>query len=298
MIPARHRPVAEPPRLDLVRALGLLAGLGCAARSLTTEGTVAQGAARTCIDAGGDTLVTLRAPGPVTLAFGETIGADPAPNVRRWRRRVVGPVNEAGESLIFGAPAPEHWSVARNYLLDLGTLGEALVTLRARGRVYMATRREPETGESWIAFALHPRQSPRETLAAVGLTGVWAPAAARLSELFGRHVTEHLRPWSIALPLGAKARARRLVRLGTTAWARVPEDRDKPARLARQIDALGGDGGLAEAAYGLIARHAGPGTVGAAAEFDVEDGRVTAALYTLRASARPPAARRETYGAA
>jgi hypothetical protein len=81
------------------------------------------------------------------------------------------------------------------------------------------------------------------------------------------------------------ARARGLVRLGTTAWARAPEDRDKPARLARQIDRLGGDGSLAEAAYGLVRRHAARGSVGAACEFDVEDGRVAAALYTLRANA-------------
>ena len=215
--------------------------------------------------------------------------------MRRWRRRAIGPAGPAGESLIFGAPAPEHWPVARDYLPGLGALGEALVTLRARGRVYMATRREPETGESWIAFALHPRQPPRETLAALGLTGVWTPAAARFAELFGRHVTEHLRPWSIALPLG---QGRRLVRLGTTAWARAPEDRDKPARLARQIDTLGGDGGLAEAAYGLVTRYAGPGAVGAAAEFDVEDGRVTGALYTLRASPRPRAARSTRSGEA
>ena len=182
--------------------------------------------------------------------------------------------------------------------LQLGAVGDALVTLRSRGRVYMATRREPETGESWIAFALHPRQSPRETLVAIGRTGVWTPVVACLSELLGRPATEHLRPWSIALPLGSSARARRLVRLGTTAWARMPEERNKPARLARQIDRLGGDGSLAEAAYGLVARHAGPGAVGAACEFDVEDGRVAAALYTLRASARPAAARTKRDGVA
>jgi hypothetical protein len=294
MTASLRQPLAAEPRLDLVTALGLLAGLGCAARSLAAEGTAAEGAARTCIDAGGGTLVTLRAPGPVTLAFGEATGPGPAPNVRRWRRRVIAPGEQAGESLIFGAPAPEHWSVVRDYLPGLGALGEALVTLRARGRVYMATRREPETGESWIAFALHPRQPPRETLAALGLTGVWTTAAARLTELFGRHVTEHLRPWSIALPLGRSG----LVRVGTTAWGRVTEDRYKPGRLARQIDAMGGDGGLAEAAYGLVARYTGPGPVGAAAEFDVEDGCVTAALYTLRASPRPMAERSARSGEA
>lgn len=278
-------------------ALGLLAGLGSAARGLAAEGTAAEGAARTCIDAGRGTLVTLRAPGP--MAFADATGPDPAPNVRRWRRRAIGPAAEVGDSLIFGAPAPEHWPIARGYLPELGTLGEALITLRSRGRMYMATRREPETGESWIAFALHPRQPPRETLAAIGRTGVWGPAAARLAELFGRHVTEHLRPWSIALPLGAAARARGLVRLGTTGWARAAEDPGKAARLARQVDSLGGDGGLAEAAYGLVARYAGPtGAVGAACEFDVEDGRVSAALYTLRASARPAAAHSERDGVA
>jgi hypothetical protein len=288
---AMRKPAApEPGPLGLVGTLGLLAGLGAGARGLgTAGGFAAAGPARTCIDAGRGTLVTLRAPGPVALAFAEAVGVDPAPNVRRWRRLAIGPAPDTGESLIFGAPHMEHWQVARDYLTELGALGEALVTLRGRGRVYMATRREPETGESWIAFALHPRQSPRETLAAIGRTGVWTPAAACLTELFGRPATEHLKPWSIALPLGAAARARGLVRLGTTAWARAPEDRDKPARLARQIDRIGGDGSLAEAAYGLVRRHAGPragpGAVGTACEYDVEDGRVAAALYTLRANA-------------
>ena len=301
MSAAMRDPAApEAPQLGLVPALGLLAGLGGAARGLAaTEVAATEGPARTCIDAGRGTLVTLRAPGPVGIAFAEATGPDPAPNVRRWRRRAIGPASEAGESLIFGAPTPEHWPVTRDYLPELGALGEALVTLRGRGRIYMATRREPETGESWIAFALHPRQSPRETLAAIGRTGVWHPVSACLTELFGRPATEHLRPWSIALPLGAAARARGLVRLGTTAWARVGEDRDKVARLARQIGRLGGDGSIAEAAYGLVARHAGPtGAVGAACEFDIEDGRVAAALYTLRTSARPAAARTERDGEA
>lgn len=278
-------PEARP--LGLLGTLGLLAGLGADARDLAGPGGAAimGGPARTCIDAGRGTLVTLRAPGPVALAFAEATGADPAPNVRRWRRLAIGPAPDPGESLIFGAPAPEHWPVARDHLPGLGALAGTLALLRVRGRVYMTTDREPETGESWIAFALHPRQSPRETLAAINRTGVWAPVAAHLTELLGRLATEHLRPWSIALPLGAAGRARGLVRLGTTAWARVPEDRGKPARLARQVDRLGGDGSLAEAAYGLVRRQAGSGVVGAACEFDVEDGRVAAALYTLRANA-------------
>jgi hypothetical protein len=284
--------VSRAPRLGLARALGLLAGLGSGASrfAATGEGASAEGPARTCIDAGRGVLVTLRAPGPVAIGLAEATPPDPAPNVRRWSRRAVTSAPEDGESLIFGRPAPEHWPLARAYLPNLAALGAALVTLRSRGRVYMATRHEPETGESWIAFALLGRESPREVLAAIGRTGVWSPVAACLTELFGRPASEHLRPWSIALPLGAAAQARGLVRLGTTAWVRVGEDAGKPARLARQVDRLGGDGSLAEAAYALVRGFAGPcGPVGAACEFDVEDGRVTAALYTLRGSPRAAA---------
>ena len=81
-------------------------------------------------------------------------------------------------------PAPEHWPVARDHLPGLGALAGTLAPLRVRGRVYMTTDREPETGESWIAFALHPRQSPRETLAAINRTGVWAPVAAHLPPVY------------------------------------------------------------------------------------------------------------------
>jgi hypothetical protein len=284
--------VPRPPRLGLAGALGLLAGLGGEARRLAgpARGATAEGSARTCIDAGRGVLVTLRAPGPVAIGIAEANDTDAAPNVRRWSRRAVAAAPAAGESLIFGLPAPEHWPLARAYLPNLGSLGAALVTLRSRGRVYMATRGEPETGESWIAFGLLGRQSPRETLAAIGGIGVWAPVTACLAELFGRPASEHLRPWSIALPLGAAAQARGLIRVGTTAWVRVAEDAGKPARLARQVDRLGGDGSLAEAAYALVRGFAGPsGPVGTACEFDVEDGRVTAALYTLRASPRSAA---------
>jgi len=290
----------DPAPIGLVHALGLLAGLGGGARGVAgaSESTTAAGAARTCIDAGRGLLVTLRAPGPVAIGLADATGHDPAPTVRRWRRRAIG-APETGESLIFGAPAAEHWPLVRDYLPGLAMLGQEMLTLRARGRVYMATRREPETGESWIAFALHHRQLPRETLAAIGRTGVWNPVVALLSDLFGRAVTEHSRPWSIALPLGGPAQDRGLVRLGTTAWARVAEDHEKPVRLARQIERLGGDGSLAEAAYGLVRRATGAsGAVGAACEFDVEDGRVLAALYTLRASERRPAGPSEGNGEA
>lgn len=284
----------------LLRALSRLAG-GDAAAALydALPAGAVRPAARSCIEAGGDLMVTLRAPGDATISVAATTPGAPAPGIQRWRRWRLGASGEApggaGESLMFLDPQPGDLGHAFDFLPRPGLprlFEQHLAVLRPRGRVYLATRAEPETGESWLSVVLDPRLSARETLAALRVQGAWSAATAALETLFGRLVTERTRPWSIALPCSAEALERGVVRLGTGGWARLPEDADKTRRVADAVGAAGGDGACAALAYATVAgRQAGPHTgpasarraVGTAAEIDVSEAGITGLLLSLRA---------------
>lgn len=238
---------------------------------------------KTCIEGGENVLITLRVGKAPGVGVASASGKNPAQNIRHWHRWSLQKPSQTGECLIFGIPRAHDWDLAFDHVKNSAANRGAIAELRIRGSVYMATRREPETGLSWLSFGLHKGQSPRTTLAALGHPRVWTQFSRCMSDLLGRPITEHARPWSIAVPACQNGTRRRLVRVGSTNWARLAEGGRKSTNLANQVAEFGGDRWLAESIYGLISRHADtPRAVGVAAEYDFEEGALISAQYTLR----------------
>lgn len=280
---------AEEAERRFVDLLGRLCRLDGAARSAAvapmTRGTAAGRVDRTCIDGGRGMMVTLHLPvgGRATYGLATATAERPAANARAWRRWPLDAPDRAGRSVIFGIPAEGDWTLARASLAPFDLPHGDVAELRLRGSVYMTSVAEPGSGGAWASFGLYRGQSPRRTLAALGRAEIWPELRRVTGDLLGRAVTEGTRPWSIALPAGRAPDAPDLLRVGTTVWGRLPETADKARRLAGQVAALGGDGTRAGAVYDLICRQsAAPRAVGAAAEFDFEDQRLTGAHYTFR----------------
>lgn len=237
---------------------------------------------RTCIDGGGDMMLTFAVPinGPLTVGVASALPQRPAPNVRLWRRWDVARPTDVGRSLIFGKPRATDWEIAVDEVEAIAAPPSVLAELRTRGSVYMTARDEPGSGRGWLSFGLYHRQSPRQTLAALGQPQVWATVRDLMTDLLGRPLSDGTRPWSIAVSAaGSEGR----IRIGTTIWARMPEHPEKARRLARQIGVFGHDRDLVSGLYNYCCGQArAPRGVGVAAEFDFEDGAVKGAHYTLR----------------
>ncbi|MXO90846.1 hypothetical protein GRI41_08440 [Altererythrobacter aquaemixtae] len=243
---------------------------------------------RSCIEGGGDLMVTFHAPGPVTRGTATSTSKPCGPGARHWDRAAQG--KPPGETIIWMDSRGGSLGEVLEFLPKPGApdlFAERLGFLRSCGRIYMATKAEPETGESWLSFALDRRVSPRQALTNLGCIGGWPAAQGMLSRVFGRTVTERTRPWSIALPLSGEALESRTFRLGTAAWGRLPEDAGKRAHMAAALDETGGDGSGAADDYAAIAAlHTGPlnfaNAIGSAAEVDVSPNGAQGLLLTLR----------------
>lgn len=272
---------------QLLEHMGLLCRTSPKVRRLSVENlTNSSGAGpkdRTCIEAGQNVLVNIRAGQQSGVAMASARRKKNALNARNWLRWSLDEPTKKGESLIFGMPTAEDWALAKDHLGNILENDPRLVELRLRGGVYMTTKNEPETGLSWISFGLHKGQSIRQTLAALGHPGVWQEFSSVMSDLLGRSITERARPWSVAVPTCEEGRARSLIRVGSTNWSRMPETNIKTTRLAHQVNSLGGDRRLAEGIYSLVANQDGTHrSVGVAAEFDFENRTLCSAQYTLR----------------
>jgi hypothetical protein len=237
---------------------------------------------RTCIDGGGSLMLTLAAPlsGPLTVGIASALPDRPAPNARLWQRWDVARPGRAGRSLIFGQPGATDWQLASAERCVPPGKDAASAELFSRGQIYMTTKAEPGTGRDWISVGLFRNQSPRQALAAMRQPRIWPALRTLIADLLGRAVSDRARPWSIAVPAGG---AGDRVRIGTTLWARFPEQLDKERRLSRQIGELGHDRDLVSGLYHYTRQQneAARG-VGVAAEFDFGDGDLRGAHYTLR----------------
>ncbi|MEZ4514275.1 MAG: hypothetical protein R3C62_20565 [Chloroflexota bacterium] len=100
---------------------------------------------------------------------------------------------------------------------------------------------------SWITWQLDRQTTPTDALTAYGLPQAWTAVSATLAPLFGQPLSPRSRPWSVSVSLAEPDR----VRVGTTAWARQPEEPGKHQRLAQTVEQFGGNGRFAEALYKL-----------------------------------------------
>ncbi|MEM8849190.1 MAG: hypothetical protein AAGE03_04060 [Pseudomonadota bacterium] len=245
----------------------------------------AQRDGRTCIEGDAGLLVTLRADKHVGLHAGLAV-AEPratADAPRRWRRVSIDAPDQTGRSLFFGRPSGQDLERALADLEPARPHAAMAGELLARGTIYMTTARDPGDGSGWLSVQLHRANPLRTTLAALGRPGLWPQVASQVEAVLGRPVIPALRPWSVALPVSGEARARGLIRIGTTAWSRMAQTSDKSRRLAQTIAAFGGAVDRARSLYAFAcARGAGGRPVGSAVEFDFDGDRPVAVQFVLR----------------
>jgi hypothetical protein len=255
-----------------LRNIALLAGLrpGGDQPGQVTAGAVGLG---TCLDGGGEAIVSLAAPGGRRLGVFERdrrTRNDPGCSRWSWWKQERGfPVIRGSRVLLAGEP-PGTWDMVTS------ATGGGTETLRHWHRVLgLAARIYSITAEAgagpdgvWVAWQLDPGVPVNRALGALG--GWSAPAEAAVDTL-GALVPARLAgdhgPWSLAVRADGEH-----VRIGTARWARWHEDDAKRRRAVAAVAAFGGDARFVEGAYKLaLASEADPGhsRVGRAAEIEL-----------------------------
>lgn len=278
-------PNASSERALLFHA-ALLSGLGARARGVLappvrTPADDPDGhpdghpALRSCIDAGSDTILSVRAPGGRGLRIIRRAPAGATESgAQRWlhEHHADGGATERWRTTAFGARSPEAWGLA---LESAGAHGvdDRLRRLHGgigcHGRLLKVALRQGGNPEVWVSWQLDRRESVEAALRSVGLPDDVSTAHAVVERLVGRPLTSRSRPWSLSISLTDPTPR---VRLGTTIWARLPDSSAKGRRLAAEVAAFGGDGRYAEALYKLLSADARGASVGRAVEVECRDG--------------------------
>jgi hypothetical protein len=279
----------ETAGTDTLRLAALLAGLGeraTEAADRAAAGLAATAPDRSCIDGGNRLILSLLAPGRRGLRVQARQPDRPGePGVLRWSAIHQHPGAAAerwSTSVYLGEPAGA-WRDARDAARRAGgedRLGRFHATLGPNGRICTVTRSTDQgPGRAWVAWQLDRGVPPAVALAACGLQAAWQAVAEPLGWLLGLPAARSLGPWSLGVALHGDPGQ---VRVGTTAWARTPEDAAKRRRMVELVDRLGGDRRHAEALYkllGLTGR--GGARIGRAVEAEVAGGRLASVQLHL-----------------
>lgn len=223
---------------DYLWKAGLLAHFGRSARptatALANQITTRPSDGRTCIDRGGDVLVTLPVTGDARQ-FGIGWRTESAETHQRWREQQFGTEEQREMVLFLGESAepfnhlpPEFAALQR----QIGGFGR-LYSVRGTG------------AEMWVGW--HLREHPLRLLKLLGVGNAWSSIATAWSQLRGVPLSRRDRPWSVEVNLAGR------VRIGSTQWARQLESAAKSHRFARLVQELGGDARFAESLYKLTA---------------------------------------------
>jgi hypothetical protein len=263
-----------PARLPrLVHAAAMLAGLGPeAAAWAEPERPAARRADRSCVDAGSEWLLSVRAPGPRALRLGVRRGEARGPGAR-WTQHVHarGRAPERAAVSLFGADDPGVYAAVRAAAIDAGVEGEFLRDHAAVGPYGRLFRLSESSGAVEVGWLLDRHTDPATALARLGLRDAWPAARDELGALFGRPLTPASGPWTVTRLLAGPTDG---VRLATAAWARQVEDAGKVDRLGAAVERHGGDGRYAEGVHRML-RAAAPrpgARIGRAAELELRDG--------------------------
>ncbi|MCA9998135.1 MAG: hypothetical protein KDE56_20380 [Anaerolineales bacterium] len=244
---------------DFLFQAALLAGLGRQARLVAQQaanGRFCPHADRSCIDAGSTLLLAMAAPGERELRLVQRL-ADGTDGEQRWLHTQFGKEGRRRQvtAVYLHNPATA-WQAAHTLSQTYATeaaFRRAHAVLGPRGRIFKCQQPLPETSEVSktsevsVTWQLDRQTTPAESLTTYGLPQAWTAVSAALTPLFGQSISPRSRPWSISVALPEPDR----VRVGTTAWARQPEEPGKHQRLAQTIEQLGGNGRFAEALYKL-----------------------------------------------
>lgn len=269
----------------------LLSGVGADAHQIANrlyEDCVASDIGRTCIDGGGRLMFSLITPGSREMRVLIRQGSECGGAVTHWLRSNVGAA-ETARSITFHGEIETAWSETLTIAQMLG--------LERRLRAYHAVL-GPLSRIYTVMYTAHCARvgwqidrgwGVDKVLANMGLPGLWKQTLDLLQPLFLFTPSATVGPWSIAHEL---AHGEEIVRIGTSAWARVSEDTGKSQRLAALINQLGGDGRYAEALYKLVAS-ASPANarIGRALEIEFRQGQFTGMEFYLSLSEPRPGVR-------
>jgi hypothetical protein len=247
----------------LVFRAALLAGMGRQAQSIATAAlpdtppSTAAEQGKTCIDDGGRILFSLHSARPNELGVirrmaGGTAGIQPWLRTH-YRRTSDGIQVDTWQSCIFTGESQAQFTHVLHTVQESGDacrLRQIHAELGRCGRFIFAMRpTKPGCLPAWIGWKLDKHMHPSTALTALGWGALWPQARTLMQQFLGTPLTDHSRPWSIAVGFGA---GRLLVRIGSTIWARQLEDRGKRRRLVNCMKDIGGDGRTAEALYKLL----------------------------------------------
>ncbi len=259
--------IARTSNQERVFQAALLSGIGGQAEAIASAalpGAPAQTDTeqpKTCIDGGGLMLFALHSarPGELGIVRRTTGGTT---NIQPWLRThyrwtPTGVQADEWQSCIFTGESPAHFEHAFHIARAAGDesfFRQIHAELGSRGRFIFAMQAEPSVClPAWVGWQLDKYNPPATALKALGWGALWPQARALMQDFLGMSLTDKSRPWSIAVGFGAGSGMHEpLVRVGSTIWARQPEERAKHRRLARCIEQIGGDGRTVEALYKLF----------------------------------------------
>jgi hypothetical protein len=260
---------------DLVRHLLLLAGLAPAASvdggADDPSATPGPGRVRSCIDAGSEVIVGVSAPGERGLrVFARVPGASGAGRIEwSWWSAEARRETGAGWRRLYSGEPEGVWSEVAAIVDGDSVGGETLRRwhdrLGPRGRVYSVSA-AGNSGPVWVGWQLDRGVRMDHALAACEVASTWPVFEEAVVSLLGYRPSTTGGPWSVSAALDGSR-----FRLGTTRWARLPEDDGKRRRLVALVDRLGGDRRFVEAAYKLVCAGADAGRrtrVGRAVELE------------------------------
>jgi hypothetical protein len=288
--------LVETDLQDLIFRTALVVGMGAQARPIAAEAVSGSsdipeyGQGKTCIDAGGQLLLSLHSACPGELGIIRRISAQ-GEGIQHWlrshyRRTPDGFEADRWHSAILTGESAAGFDYVVRCVRDSGEearFRHVQARLGRFGRLRFAMKPvTPGRLPAWIGWQLDRYVSPATALDAIGEGTVWPEARSRMEAFLGMRLTDRSRPWSIAVEFGT---GERTVRVGSTIWSRQPEDRAKRRRFVEQIEAIGGDGEGFEALYRLLLPDVpGPLTrVGRALEIEFRDGRFVGVSALLRA---------------
>jgi hypothetical protein len=282
----------ESDTAHLIRCLALLAGAitdTTPTASPPRLQTDSKPRLRSCIDGGSELMVGIDAPGGRAirvLAREQRLDDTERIDWAWWRNGAQQVETVGARRLYLGEPAGAWAEVA-------AAAGDAKPELRrwharlgTQARLYSLTTAVADPNFVYVGWQLDRHVPIDETLRACGLIHEWRTALPLISELIGHEPSPRRGPWAIAIALDGSS-----WRLGTSSWARVPEDSAKRTRLLRVVAALGGDVRFTEATYKLLTGWARTtGRIGRAVEieFPLDRGASPHAEFFLGSPVRQP----------
>ncbi|MBC8159789.1 MAG: hypothetical protein H7Z42_01105, partial [Roseiflexaceae bacterium] len=176
---------------------------------------------------------------------------------------------------VFSRPTAAAWARAQEVARQADCEAELRrrhTAIGLRGTIFSVAHAPDAPATGAITWQLDRHIAPRDVLQACGMVAAWPAASALLQELTGAPLFPRVGPWSLAWALGETGPC---LRLGSSLWARTPEEPRKARAMAAAVARLGGDGRYAEGLYKLLdSARTGHQRIGRAVEIELRGAEI------------------------